>query len=478
MQQPPPSPDAPPRRFRSTVATCVVACVAGASSADGPFLFLPEFVSFPEPHTPTMIALGDLDGDGDADVVVTGRAATNVVYVLMNDGGEFAAPVPFEVGGQTDWAELVDVDGDGDLDLCVAMRTFRGRLQVYRGLGDGSFETAGRELRLGREPRCVVAADFDGDGDRDLAGLDHREPICTIHENDGTGAFPTSRSYVVSATSVSIPYPQAMAVDDLDGDGDLDLVVDCLGSSRIQVLRNRGDGTFDPAEGWRPPRVVGEIGGMGQVVIGDIDGDGRPDPVVPLILTESDSHVGVLRNVEAEGAIAFEQQAVAPSSDQGYAFALDLGDFDGDGDLDVVVGHALAGRVTVLDNRTVPISAGGDGVVVFEPPQIVAIDSFFRDVAVCDLDGDCDLDVLAIDLVSNGLYRLENVTPQASDCGPGVPRLGDVDRMRPRRRPTAGDVELDLVDAIPDGRIDGRDVAKLLADHEGGTRRWTGDAAP
>lgn len=457
----------PRRRSRSTLGIALAAAMVSAnttSHADGPFLFIPEFTPFPDPHVPTMIALGDLDGDGDEDVVVTGRGETHVVYVMMNEGSGFSAPVPFEVGGQTDWAELVDVDNDGSLDMCVAVRAFRGRLQVYRGLGDGSFESAGRELVLGREPRCVVAADFDGDGDQDFAGLDHREPTCTIHYNDGTGEFRDSSSFLVAGSSVSNPYPQAMVTDDLDGDGAPDLIVDCLGSSRIQILRNRGDGSFEPAEGWRPPRVLEEIGGIAAVALGDIDLDGRSDPVVPMILIDSPSHVGVLRRTEDESAIAFEQRSAAPSSTTGFAFSIDLGDLDGDGDVDVIVGHALPGRVTVLDNRTIPVSEGGDGSIVFEAFQPVLQDSFFRDVAVCDLDGDCDLDLLAVDLVANGLYRLENVTPQESGCSPFA---ATADRARLRAGSRVGTVRrpaVTLDEVAPDGCVDGRDVAKALAD--------------
>ncbi len=453
-------------RIAAGVGSLVAAGVIGTTAkADGPFFFVSQQVTFPEPHAPTMIAVGDLDADGDADVVVTGRGAAHVVYIVLNEGAEFAAPVPFQVGNQTDWAEIVDIDNDGHLDLCVSIRAFRGRLQVYRGRGDGTFEEDGRELLLGREPRCVVAADFDGDGDQDLAGLDHREPICTIHFNDGKGRFPTSSSFRISASSVSIPYPQAMTVDDLDSDGDPDLIVDCLGASRIQILRNRGDATFDPADSWRPPRVAGEIGGMGQVVVGDVDLDGRGDPVVPLILIGSPNHVGVLRNETSEAEISFSQDVASPSTDNGYAFAIDLGDLDGDGDLDVVVGHALPGRVTVLDNRTVPISAGGDGVVVFEPPQQILAESFFRDVAVCDLDGDCDLDVLAVDLVANALFRLENLTPQESGCGLRMAAQRGMNVV-PGRSPVPLVPALTPEDVVRDGRIDGRDIAKQLSDLE------------
>ena len=118
----------------------------------------------------------------------------------------------------------------------------------------------------------------------------------------------------------------------------------------------------------------------------------------------------------------------------------------------------------MLDNRTIPVSEGGDGSIVFEAFQPVLQDSFFRDVAVCDLDGDCDLDLLAVDLVANGLYRLENVTPQESGCSPFA---ATADPARLRAGSGVGTVRgpaVTLEEVAPDGCVDGRDVAKALAD--------------
>lgn len=466
MQPSPGSPGQTRSRFASAMmaAAIVVSTAALAPAvADGPFLLLPTVISPPTPAALTMVATGDLDGDGDPDLVLTGRNADGLAFVALNDGGVFGEPQPLEVGGQTDYVEIADLDGDDRPDLIFAVRSFRGRLAVLRGLGDGTFRKP-EEIRLGREPRCVLARDLDGDGDIDLAGLNHREPVIEILVNDGSGNFDRRPSVVVGGAAVGIPYPQAMEAGDLDGDGDLDLAIVCTGESRVHVAMNRGDATFDPPSGWRPIRVEGEIGGMSEVRLGDLDLDGDLDVVVPLILIDSPSHLGVYSNRSDSNGADFDREVAAPSTDSGYAFTAALADLDGDGDLDAITGHAIPGPLTVLDNRLEPVDQGGDGVVRFEPPQVVAIDSFFRDVTAVDIDGDCDLDVIAIDLVANAIWVLRNETPQESGCGsPGSPRLPRDSAITPRPRRAMSIDPATIDDLDGNGRVDGGDLARFLS---------------
>ena len=448
--------------FPVSVALAII--VTSASSlADGPFLLLPSITSLPVPLSPTRFATGDLDRDGDLDVVVSGRNLDGLAAVLWNEQGTFTTSTTLEIGSQTDWVEIGDVDGDGADDLVFAVRAFRGRIAILRGRGDGTFQEP-EQIPLGREPRCVLLRDLDGDGDLDLVGMNHQEPVVQILLNDGAGRFTAAPDVLVGGASVGIPYPQAMEAVDLDGDGDLDLVAVCTGSSRLAVMRNRGDATFDLAEAWRPTRVAGEVGGMSTVAIGDLDGDGDPDPVVPLILLQSFSHAGVFTNESTTGGIALDRDAAAPTTGTGgYAFTVAVGDLDGDGDPDVVTGHAIPGPLTALDNRTVPAASGGDGTIVFEPPQTIATDNFFRHVAMVDIDGDCDLDVLALDLVSNAIWVLANHTPQENGCGDGgSPRLPAIGSPPATSRAMRIDAGL-IGDLDGDGARTGADVALWMS---------------
>jgi hypothetical protein len=447
----------------SAVIASMLAIDESTVCGDGPFLFgPPQVVTMPTPHSPTMVATGDVDGDGDLDVVVPGRNVEGFAYLMLNDGGVLGAPIELTTGGQTDWVEIVDLDGDGQLDLCFAVRALRGRLSILRGNGDGTFVDF-EEISLGREPRGVVVDDLDGDGDPDIAAMNHRLPIIEILLNDGTGGFDRAPQVVVGRSSVGIPFPQSIRTADFDADGDRDLVIVATGASRVFICRNQGDATFEPSDGWRPSRVNGQIGGMTDLVVGDLDLDGDEDLVVPLILIGESSHVGIFENRGSTSSIGFDRNLAFPSTNLGYAFAAALGDLDGDDDLDVVVGHALPGPVMVLDNRTVPISAGGDGSVRFEPPQQIANDSFFRGLAVADLDGDCDLDVLAVELISNSLWVIPNLTPQASGCGDGF--VGRVAALPGSKGPpVVPGINLDrLADLDRNGVVNGSDIALFLA---------------
>jgi hypothetical protein len=244
---------------------------------------------------------------------------------------------------------------------------------------------------------------------------------------------------------------------------------------------NRGDGTFEPDAGWRPPRVAGEIGGMTNLGIGDVDADGDEDFVVPLILLDSPSHLGVFENGGASTGIELQRERAFPATQLGYAYAVALGDLDGDDDLDAVVGHALPGPVMALDNRTVPVADGGDGRVTFEPPQQIGSDSFFRAVLVTDLDGDCDQDVLAVELISNSVWFLPNLTPQeGSDCGDGfVSRTGrTATPTTPMNSPSSFVIDHEAIgDLNGDGAVTGVDVA-LFLETVGGDVHADSDKAP
>ncbi|MBI2201035.1 MAG: choice-of-anchor D domain-containing protein, partial [Armatimonadetes bacterium] len=209
----------------------------------------------------TSVALGDVDGDGDLDIVVANYNGQNVVY--LNNGDCSWTGVNFGTGSDgTISVALGDVDGDGHLDM-VAGNDGQQNV-VYRNNGDGSAWT-GVNFGTGSDAtRSVALGDVDGDGDLDIvAGSNGGQNV--VYKNNGDGSAWTGVNFGTGSDKT-----YSVALGDVDGDGDLDIVVGNSGGQNV-VYRNNGDGSW-----------TGVNFGTGSdlsfsVALGDVDGDGRLD---------------------------------------------------------------------------------------------------------------------------------------------------------------------------------------------------------
>ncbi|MCH8270736.1 MAG: VCBS repeat-containing protein [Planctomycetes bacterium] len=345
----------------------------------------------------TTVAFGDLDGDGDLDAAVTNirwHFLNNGVYsvtVLMNRGdGVFDPPVEYQAGREPAHVIIADFNGDGFPDLAVANAS-GSTVSVLLNNGDGTF-SKDVEYPCGSRPRSLVSDDFDGDGDMDIAALDAVADSVQILLNTGGGVFaPAVRVPVGNVTprgigNMTFPVPGPfLACGDLSGDGVPDLAVPAL--RRIKVLIGDGAGGFTLSSSH--PSVVG--GSAYAVRIGDLDGDGDLDIAAVIVFGYGDDGLNVILN---RGGAVFDPPvgynvATQPSSGALYfVYSLSLGDLEGDGDLDVAVGYLWRQVVSVFRNN-------GDGSLAAKETYPVHPGPWFVEWADVNGDGATDLAVLA-----------------------------------------------------------------------------------
>ena len=425
--------------------------------------------------------LVDVDGDGDLDLLA--ESPFSYIRWYRNDGGPkaprlvLAADSLRDVGGAPVFADrqnipqLADLDCNGKLDLLLGrvdgsvaryemasfdpaagprfeLRTERfENILIIGGEAADTLPTAGPVSRPSLHGANTMAvSDVDQDGDPDLLWGDFFEPGLLWIRNTGTCAAPAMKEkpepFPVGAPLRTSGY-NAPTVADLDGDGDLDMLVGVIGGA-YDPNRTSADNLYHleqvaPGQ-WRirSARFLDglDVGSESSPALGDIDGDGDLDLLVGNRIAPGDRSTATLtlfRNTGSATAPAF-QDAGRLSVRPGYQYAPALADLDGDGDPDLLLGtwrDAIqyyrndAGTFTLADSVLVRITRGSHTTPT-----------------VGDLDGDGDLDLVVGE--SSGTLNLYR-----NDGTPSAPRFTLVsdewEGIRPGRRsvPRLADLDVD-----------------------------------
>ena len=302
-------------------------------------------VTYATDSTPYFVAVGDFNGDGYTDLAVANgfnyAADGGTVSVLLNKGdGTFRPAVNYSTDAHPVVVRVGDLNGDGIADLVVTNRgtEFAGSVSVLLGNGDGTFQTAvnyagacqtmpfagGTEFTC-QHPFDVAIADFNGDGKADLAFTDAQNLNVLLGNGDGT--FQKAITYPAGDT------PSYFAVGDFNGDGKADVDVLNFSSGTTDVLLGNGDGSF------RSPVAYHFNGGANtstnSISVADFTGDGKLDLIVG-------TNSGFVEVLPGNGDGTFQPALKYATGFLSYAV---VGEFNGDGMTDLA---AVSGGATVL----------------------------------------------------------------------------------------------------------------------------------
>ena len=339
--------------------------------------------------SPDSVAVSDFDGDGKLDMAVANSSSQNVSFLRGNGDGTFQPPVNYAAADNPGSIVAGDFNGDGKPDL-VMTNYYLDAVSIMLGNGDGTFQPP-VTYPVASDADFLIVGDFNGDQNPDIAAfeknLDNSGTI-SILLGKGDGTFLPVSSFALGSTIASL------AAGDFNGDGKLDLAA-CY-SSTVSILLGNGDGTF------QLPIDTPVNGYCYNLAVADFNGDGKPDLVVTNTNFESGIPSVSVMLGKGNGTFWPAHDYVLALGDQ--ILALAVADFNGDGELDVVVNDAVGASVAFL------LGKGNGG---FEQPSYFAAGtSYFDFMAVGDFNGDGKPDLAMGDnSVSGGITVLTNTSP-------------------------------------------------------------------
>jgi hypothetical protein len=316
---------------------------------------------------PRSIAIADYNNDGSLDLAIANQDTNNVAILLGGGTGSFAAPLIVGAGVQPQSVGAGDFNGDGKLDLAVADFDGNGAgyVSILTGAGNGFFNQP-TSIPSGTNASSIVARDFNGDTKLDLAVTNYVDGTVSVMLGTGTGTFGAPTAFPIAAN------PTALAAGDFNGDGKIDLAASSQGTGLASVILGTGTGTFGA------PVAYAAGANSYHILTADLNNDGKLDLGVSSTMS-GQGFEAVLLGTGTGPFIAATNYTVSPNTDVVDSVA---GDFNADGKPDLAF---VANAVTVLL---------GTGTGAFGAPASFPIGILGFSIEKGDFNGDGNLDLV------------------------------------------------------------------------------------
>lgn len=433
----------------------IAGAVERAGAGDDGFAGFEAAVLYDLPSPGNSIRAGDLDADGDVDLVLAHRSGNSLSVLFNNGDGTFESGPNMLVAVAMEDTTITDFDGDGIVDIIAVSQGSPigepfdnvGRVAILRGLGGGNFDEP-EFYFAGTQPVGVASGDLNGDGRPDFVVTNQLSGDVAVFLNNDDNEPGKPVFHQVGSV------PQRVALADMDLDGDLDAVVVNLFSDDLAVLLNDGSGALQLIQQIELAAIASRL------AIGDINSDQLPDVATP---TGGLAAVSLHLN-QGNGTLSESEL-----HDVGITTsAIGLTSINGGKTIDATPAGRNPARMNVASIRAL----FGDGMGAFPTMSSVValddgngplLDSPPRDQVQADFDNDDDIDLAIVvnpaTIVAPQVAILLNATAasQSDLTGDGLVNSADLaELLRAWGQPGAADFD-------KSGAVDGRDLAHLLA---------------